>query len=279
MSIAPPAIVTSAQRQPLLYGLFSVVTPRTGADRWESGVQTEPETCEPVDGLGPLNCDPEATQVGLPKNLDPNLNDTDASVPFTLYGHFACSPLGYTPATAQDLAETHLTTREEAGAEAAFWTGNLGNTPALESTETVTLGGGTAVSAAEGIALLEEHLATEYGSTGIIHSPRGFAVHLVKRSVVERNGGRLQTVLGTPVVAGAGYPGSSPDGVAAPDGQSWVYATPAMFAYRSEVMTSTATPGDLLDRGRNVLYAIAERTYLLGTGPCPIAAVLIDPTL
>src|SRR5699024_6721981 len=143
-------------------------------------------------------------------NLDPNFGMAPEATPFTLYGHFTCSPVGYTPATAQDLAEVHLTTREEAGAEREFWTGDLGSSPSLVDDETTVLG--TGQSATLGIAALEDWLAVEYGSQGILHTTRGTALALVTRGVAEIKGGRLQTVLGTPIVAGAGYPGTGPDG-------------------------------------------------------------------
>lgn len=268
-SIAPASVVASAQRQPFQYGLFSVVTPRTSGDRWEAGVATDAETCEPVQGIGPYNCDTDTAE-GLPKNLDPNLGMAEPALPFILYGHFTCSPVGFTPETAQDKAEEHLTTREEAGAERAFWTGELGNSPALATAETTVLPGPTSVI--QGVAALEDWLASEYGSVGVIHASRGAALVLIKKGAVEVRGGRLQTALGTPVVAGAGYPGTGPAGQSS-DGTTWLYATPALFAYRGDVETSSAIPGDLMNRGRNTLHAIAERQYLLGFGPCGASAV------
>ena len=48
-----------------------------------------------------------------------------------------------------------------------------------------------------------------------------------------------------------------------------------MFGYRSEVFTPSATGGDLFDPRRNDLYAVAERTYLLGFDTCGVAAATI----
>src|SRR3546814_5926530 len=73
-------------------------------------------------------------------------------------------------------------------------------------------------------------------------------------------------LLGTPVVAGAGYPCTHPDSVTA---GSWIVATPALMLYRSEIFTATNRPGDLLDRGQNNLFGIAERRYLVGWDECP----------
>jgi hypothetical protein len=83
-------------------------------------------------------------------------------------------------------------------------------------------------------------------------------------------------MLGTPVAAGAGYPGSGPAGEAAAAGTQWMFVTPAMFGYRSEVFPSSAVRGDLLDRSKNDLYAVAERNYVLGFDPCGVGAVLVD---
>jgi hypothetical protein len=49
-----------------------------------------------------------------------------------------------------------------------------------------------------------------------------------------------------------------------------IVGSPALFGYRSEVFNSSARPGDLLDRAQNNLYAVAERTYVIGFDPCPV---------
>lgn len=273
-TIAPPAVVTGATRAPLPYGLFSVLSTREAGmtgDRWESGVTFEALTCEPVQGIGQPQCEPEET-IGLPKSLDEAGNEVGDASPFTVYGHFSCAPVGWTSTTAGARAEAHLLAREEARVEQALWTGDLGNTPNLVTDATV-LGTGS-LSWGTGIGALEAWLGTVYGSLGAIHVTRAAAVELLREGYVEVRNGRLETVLGTPVVAGAGYDGSGP--TAAGAGESWAYATPALFGYRSEVFTSSNRAGDLLDRGVNSLYAVAERTYLLGFDPCGHAGVILE---
>lgn len=273
-TIAPPAVVTGAARAPLPFGLFSVLSTRepgmTG-DRWEGGVQFEALTCEPVMGIGQPQCDPDET-VGLPKVLDAAGNEIGEASPFTVYGHFTCAPVGWTSETAGARAEAHLQAREEARVERALWTGDLGNTPNLVTDATV-LGSG-ALSWGSGIGALEAWLGANYGSLGVIHVTRAAAVELLREGYLEVRSGRLVTVLGTPVVAGAGYDGSGP--TAAGGGESWAYATPALFGYRSGVFTSSNRAGDLLDRGVNTLYSVAERTYLLGFDPCGHAGVILE---
>jgi len=166
-----------------------------------------------------------------------------------------------------------LQATEEIRVEQAFWTGDLGNVPNL-SDGAETLAGGTAVDITSAISLLEDYSAGHHGGLGVIHMSRGTATAAVGAHVVPwPSGGRLTTALGTPIAAGAGYPGSAPDGTPSGNGEAWAFVSPAVFGYRSDVFTSSSRPGDLLDRGNNQLNAIAERNYLLGFDPCGVGAV------
>lgn len=277
MPVAPAALVVGATRQPLPFGLFSHVTPRPAGDRWESGVTWETISCDPIGGLGSPDCldDGPGTVLGLPKTLTANGGTDGLATPFTVYGHFTCSPVGFTPAVAQDRAASHLAVREEARVEQALWTGDLGNAPAFDTAPT-DLTGATAVLVATALGLLEEHIASAYGSLGMIHLTRAAALAAIADDQVEVRANRLYTRLGTPVVAGAGYPGTGPAGAAVTPGEAWAFVTPLLFGYRSEVFSSTAVPGDLLDRSTNDLHAVAERTYLMGFDPCGVGAALMS---
>lgn len=271
-SIAPPATVVGPARQSLPFGLMSTFATRPG-DRWEAGVQWEADPCSPVGGRGADSCDPETPTIGLPKDLTSLGSPLGLATPFQVYGHVNCSPVGMSPADAQARAEAHLANGEEARVEQAFWTGDLGNTPFLQDTTTTeTLPAET--SAAGAIGALESFIGSTYGAVGVIHMTRQLAATLVADGVLQASNGRLTTVLGTPVAAGSGYPGTGPNGE---EGQ-WAYVTPALFGYRSEIFTSSNSPGDLLDRSTNDLYAIAERTYLLGYDPCGVAAIDVPTT-
>lgn len=239
-------------------------------------------TANPTGGTGtvtPAQTTPGAPSgaaTGMPKDLAKNtgaVGSVGTASPFTVYGHFDCSPVGYTPESAQSLATAHLMAREEARVEQALWTGDLGNTPNLQG---ATALGAAGVDAALGIGLLEDWGAANYGSLGVIHMMRSTAETLLGKKVLNSSGGKLTTGLGTPVAAGSGYPGTSPAGAAAAAGKAWAYITPAMFGYRGDPFTSSNRPGDLFDKARNILYAVAERTYLLGFDPCGVAAVQIN---
>ena len=287
MPIAPASLVIGAPRVPLPFGLFSTFTLReAGADRWETGVQFETDPCDPVDGIGYYDwCNPGAT-VGLPKDLAKNMSLVGKATPFSVYGHFQCSPVGWSPERAQDMATAHLLDREEQRVERALATGDLGNIPNLftdvdgtGSNPTILTdpGGSTPNSPAVCLGLLENFIAQTYGSMGVLHMSRGAAMVLTNNGMLQRQGTRLTTMVGTPVAAGGGYPGTAPAGAPNPPSlAAWVYASPAVFGYRSEVFTSSNVRGDLMDRNTNNLYAVAERSYLIGFDTCGVGAALMD---
>lgn len=265
MPFAPATVVDPIARTALPFGLFSAVTPRPiGNSRWENGVIWEPLTCSPASGIGEVDClpDPVTPTAGLPKKF-PVPGGTDEASAFTIYGSYECSPIGHTLEYAQQRATEHLLAREEARAEQAIWTGDLENFPAFAGAITET-GGPFAPRLA--IAIAEQYIATEYGSLGVIHMPRYLAAIMLSEELLEVRGTRLFTRLGTPVVAGAGYPLTHPG---AEPGENWIVATPALMLYRSEIFTATNRTGDLLDRAQNNLFGIAERRYLVGWDECP----------
>src|SRR3546814_7145892 len=203
--MAPATVVDPIARTALPFGLLSAVTPRpVGNSRWESGVEWEPLACGPASGIGEPDCDPEVPTVGLPKTF-PVPGGVDAADAFTIYGSYECSPMGHTLEYAQERATEHLLAREEARAEQAIWTGDLGNTPNFtEGTDSAS----GALEPRLALAEAEQYIATAYGSLGTIHMPRYVTSILLGEMLLEVRGTRLYTRLGTPVIAGAGYPGS-----------------------------------------------------------------------
>lgn len=262
---APAALVQGIQRQPLPYGLFSVLTFRPGADRWMNGIKWEPGTCEPASTLGMPLCEPDEngrTQgEGYPKNLDPNIAQWATAEPFTVYGHYRCSAPSTTVEDAEAQALQHLLTREEAAVEREVWRALEGENSQVGNLSVNDLG---TRSPALALSELEDFNAATYGSLGVIHMSRGAATYLSGKGFLVTSGGRLTTVLGTPVVAGAGYVGKG-------DGVFDMFVTPALVGYRSDVFAPSSERGDLIDRATNTLTAIAERQYVIGTDPCGAA--------
>lgn len=269
MAAAKARIESGPVRTGLPFGLFSVLPLAESEGHWQSGgAEWETLNCAPAHGVGdPCKTAEGETTPGLPKEFDGGVEVSEAE-PFTVAGTFVCTPVGFTPQRANEIAQQHLLTREEARAEQAVWTGDLGNTPALATSETTILGTGP-LSLTEGIGVLEKWIGDAYGSLGVIHVDRLLGTALIEKGVVRVNGNRATTVLGTPVVIGTGYPGTGPNGEAG----RWAYVTPAMIGYRSSVFSGSSRPGDIFDRASNDLYGIAERTYLIGWDDCGVAAV------
>ena len=260
--VAPTGTVAAPARTALPFGLGSVLGWRNG-DRWESGVTWSSLPCAPALGRSGANCVTDEADLipGLPKPIeDAGGPAYGEATPFIVFGLYRCLSVGTSPEEAQQWADAALASGEEARAEQALWTGDLGNIPNLTGANgydpPVTAGAhDTAVAA---LAAVEDRIAREYGSQGVIHVTRRTATLLGRH--VERSGARLFTRnLGTPIVAGTGYPD-----------EPTIIGTPALFGYRSEVFNSSARPGDLMDLQYNWMNAIAERTYLVGFDPCPV---------
>lgn len=269
----PKQFVDGPPRVPSPYGLFSVLTVRQPGDQhWQMGVEWESESCAGVGGFGPLlDCDVPPS--GLPReegdNAGPVLGD---ATPFTVYAEYSCSPVGRSLADMQRLATLRLQAREESGAERFLWTGELGNTPVIADSDAEVLSAvpATPVTA---LALLEKFAGDAWGGQGVVHVSKLGAVVLTQNGVIKESGSKLVTNMGTPVIAGNGYPGTGPGNTDPEDGTSWAYITPPLIGYRGDIETDSGRQGDLLDRGTNDMTVLAERTYLIGFDPCGIGAV------
>lgn len=252
-----PEVVEAMPRVGLPYSLFSVLTLRESRDgRWTGGIEWEALTCDPVTGLDQFD-DPDC-QTEFEKVFS-DLNVIGEARPFSVYGSAKCGvPGGRVDLKAEEQAVANLLVREEVQAEQALWR--------RLATAATDLNPAGALDPPSALAALEKWLGSVYGSLGAIHGDRGAISMLSKR--VSASGTRLLTKVGTPVVAGGGYPGTSPAGAAAADGETWVFASPALFGYRGQVF-----PRSALDQRNNDFYSIAERDYVIGFDPCGVAAV------
>lgn len=287
---------------PSPYGLLSVVELVTPPSvHWQNGVTWETR-CVSV-GMGSATYDECIAVTGVGSVPEPSVKadniDTAnrGATPFTPYVRFDCSSVGNDDAAR--VAANALAQSEPWQVERVFWTGLVdGKTlafPHLAANATVldpqgiTLQSAASVvvtgsfDAAAGLGLLEAALADCYDGVGVIHVPVKALPTLAAWGLVRRDGGRdgingqlgrqLRTANGNLVSVGAGYPGTSPAGVAAGVEQSWIYATGAVFAYRGPVQYSRER--ESINRENNTLSMIAERTYVLGWDCCH-AAILVD---
>lgn len=292
---APRLYVSSPNWSASPYGLFSVAAPQTSADpHWQLGITYEP-LCGNEPGVIINPCISPVVSGGSTKDTTAERGIRGA-LPFTVTTWIDCGVVGHYDTVEADTAEL-LRRHEQRIAEEIFWTGDAPNTtqaiyPHLAADTAVFDGDEqmqlavTSVVAASGTGIvqalgaLEAELAECYGGQGVIHMTYATAEDALSNFLIQRvpvgPGGKpaLQTVAGGNwVVVGSGYPGTSPAGATPPAGTAWMYATGAVFMYRSDIK-STSRPSEAVVRSINDLTYIAERTYVVAWDCCLIGALV-----
>jgi hypothetical protein len=273
---------------PRPYGLLSVAQVIDEVDvHWENGILTQPEACEPAAmTVGPC---PSPPADKVPTSTIP----VRCADPFTVYADISCSPIGVGGNGLdgyRDRVVAALTNGEARRVENVFWTGGAGavvsphlaaNTPITGSgcvlqTAATVIGPvtGTGVSPCEAVGLLEGALGGCYGGLGVLHIPLWTLSMLVTNYALFKDGPRFRTAAGTPVAVGAGYPGTGADGSAPPAGSAWFYVTGAVQVRRSPIIVPATAP-ESLNRAKNTMVMVAERTYEIDWDCCHFA-VLAD---
>lgn len=281
----------------LPYGLWDAVQkPAPTSPHWRNGITwidrcptggTLYDECIAVTGTGGT----PAAQSAMAANV---AQTNRGATPITVYAEFDCSPVGLSDAA--DIAEASLAKVEDWQLERAFWTGVSGASggtgqttvfphlaanaqlldPAdsrivLQSAASQFVTGGD--DAAVVLGVLEGALADCYHGQGVIHMAPVALPTFTSRMLVHEVNGHLETSAGNLVVAAGGYNGSSPAGAAPASGTSWIYATGALFGYRSDV----EVPGGLtaqFDRTENTYHLIAQRTFAVGWSCCHLAGLV-----
>lgn len=273
---------------PRPYNLWSVVQDRSADpdahwrmgvtyDAWCPTASTTYDPCVAVSGVSGVGALPPPPAPAKAATTDHTLR---SATPFTVYERIDCSSPGFW-GDATAIATDMLTRSEIRQVETAFWTGlTAGQTtayPHLAAAIQLSQDGAvlqtaaqildsTPVDIVEAIARLESALATCYDGVGVIHIPAAVLPLMAAYTLVERAGAQLRTTGGTLVAVGGGYPGTSPFGTAPAVGAAWIYATGAVFGYRSGI--ETYQPVEAFNRTVNTVQMIAERTYLLGWDCC-----------
>jgi hypothetical protein len=281
--VAPPSFT------PAPYGLLSVAQARYDETNphWRAGV-----TWQSLCGIADSTYDSCLAVTGTGDPPDPPSKAATATwqargaTPFTVYAEFDCSPAVFA-AQSQRLGEESLTRTESWQVEQAFWTGLAGgqtvvfphlaaDAQVLDTEGVLLQTASTAVTGVvdivEGLGTIEKALADCLNGVGVIHVPAELIPTMSALSLLVEDRGRLRTWNGNWVAAGAGYPGTAPDGTAPAAGTSWIYGTGPVFAYRSAVEVMPLS--SIVNRSNNDVQAIAERTYVLGFDCCHVAALI-----
>lgn len=239
--VEAPAIVPSA------FGLLAVAKPENSADedRWIRGFSQEYETT--VDTL--TNWDDTDTNSFVLVN-NATVNYYDEIKPFFIEIDEVRSGLGFLGLDRIARLKRQLEGVTQKAMERELWSGDVriaqseDNKALIGSTASV-LNSGAALSPRRALALLEHTIATTShgGEQGIIHATRDVVALLSSNSnMIFHETGRdhLQTMGGTPVIAGSGYTGQGPASVT--DGSQtasatnkWMYATGTVKTYLGDV--------------------------------------------
>jgi hypothetical protein len=163
---------------------------------------------------------------------------------------------------------------ESYGIARELWTGEVARefdlpNPYLAKGPTVV--STAAVSPKRGIGLLEaavgDALTGQQATFHVSRAARPYFYELVKV------GQLLYTNLDNMIVADAGYPGSPPDGTAAADDVSWIYATGPVVVRRSELMMFAARDAEVVDTANNRRYRRASKVVAATFDPAVLFAV------
>jgi hypothetical protein len=291
----PAVEVSPPTTTPSPYGLLSVVQMRPTDDpHWRNGVYYGPLCGLGTNPGGGITFDDFCAVSGVGAKAETAERFWRGATPFTPYAEIDCSPVAgfWEDAVfpdAEAMASSALQRSEGWQVERAFWTGsapagavNLQVYPHLAANAVVTAPAGfgglfavtlqTAatvitgtVDPVEGLGWLEKQLGNCYGQQGVIHVTPMIAVALDAYGLLKKVSATLQTLQGNLVAVGNGYPGTAPDGTTT-TGAEWMYATGAIFAYRSEQVMFRDV--ESFDRTENTLKKIAERTFVLGWDCC-----------
>lgn len=200
--------------------------------------------------------------------------------PFNLYHLFRCSPVGLSEGDFQERARAAMRLGEGRALERVL--GSL--LPLREGAVDLTPTPGTAVSAVEGVAILEAFAGSSYGAVPVIHTPRDAGSLLFTAGAVIRSGTRLETGQGAYVASGGGYDAlvGPPTDVEDPStvvpagvGEAWLYVTGQVVVRRSPMIEV----GPVMSRtpATNVATALSERLAVV-TWECITGAVLVSTT-
>lgn len=199
--------------------------------------------------------------------------------PFTIYLPESCSSMSITSQEEfKARAELVLGATESFPAERQLAAGSFVPTNPYIGDANVTILGAGAESSQEALAFLEDAIGAT-GRQGLIHAPPSIITAWARDFLVFRDGQRLVTPNGTPVVSGDGYIDTKPDGTPALGAtEQYAYATGPVQIIRSEVFMTPETVREALDRETNLITYRAERTLVANWDTALQAAVLIDRT-
>lgn len=268
----------------LRYGLFNVAPPQTitasaedpnRADHaYGGGLLYDPIGCGTAHRYE-IDCPPTAT-----KTFDPNSPEIPV-LPFAVYATLVCGPFGESVQYMTDKTGERLYCSEQHAAEAAFWLGDVGNSPFIADAAgpygaPVDVSGGLSFATiTDAVAALETHAysTVPYGYNAVLHATPAVAAYAADAFLLQTAqtgygavwGAKpdepiLRTPLGSKWVFGGGYPGTGPAAAAPGAGHTFIWITGNVTVWRQPEWT--APPREVMDYAHNQWRILTERGYL-----------------
>jgi hypothetical protein len=210
-------------------------------DHWQGGYAFENFLCRSmIRNVNPL----DSTKQDVVWTPDLTQNFVNYT-PFVIDVTDSMSTIGHTMEEVRARLKDTLEKSSQKALEREFWTGALSTASgwgnqylATAGTTDLTPVGGS-VPAKTGLAMLEGAIGSCAGGyNGTIHGTRdAISSIIVFMDKGGESGDTLYTPLGNMVIAGAGYTGTSPAGVAPAAGTSWLYATGPVNVRLGEMLT------------------------------------------
>lgn len=272
-------IVAAPKVEQAKFGLLSLPRVEETSDRWESGYTYESDQCTADVFISDV-CGADGVRAQI---VDGEPCDTSEYEPFVIEVEDNRSTFGFAAEDRVALALEKLDMCTQKAVEHELWTGELStlgtyDNKFLASNDAVDVTpGASAVSPRLGIALLERALGdSKCGVRGVIHATRD--VVSLTDELVEVDG-HLETPLGNYVVAGVGYTGVGPGGVAPAANSVWLYATGPVAVRLGEGFVSNTQMNQRVNVSNNTVGTLATRIAAVDFSGCAHFAVLVDLTL
>lgn len=254
---------------PPRYGLLNVIEPIVLKDlhAFTGGVWWRDFLCTTVESFID-RCPPEQFTKSKEKDLKFCYAD-----PFVVKGSFTCSPVGFTPAEAFEIARKRLLAWESFAVEKVLWTGvtadgtvnpsfafgnnQCGITP-------VDLSPGTPLSPTASVSVLEEALTNVVPGGGIIFAPFSANAFFANAHILRQEGDKYYTPSGFPIVFGPGFPTTGIANAPAAANSVTLFATGPIAIWESNVMMVPDELAQGFARVSNDITVYAERFFAYG---------------
>lgn len=196
--------------------------------------------------------------------------DVVTGLPFIVFATMQCGTVGYTYEEERALILERLKGVEQAMVEEIFSTSTFGQGPGLVTADGITTVTGAGDTVADVLSELERARycgftgnLTQYGPPGFLHVAIPVFNHLKAEHLIEFDGTRWRTPIGTVVSTGC-YANNDPAGAAPADGVFWMYLTGQTTIWRTPDSAVQIAPVEgSLDRTNNQYLMLAEREYVV----------------